>query len=370
MRRITIGLAATCLIVGTTGVSLGATPSAPPAGDVAGGRIVYAFTPQGGQAHVFTMAPDGSDVVQVTPFESGWAIPSPDGSRLAVPQPVGDERQTTAILGLDGSDLRTLPLPDDSTISLTPSAWSPDGGRIALEGSSDADPSLNGIHLLDIDAETVTRVTTVEQPWAHDVPVAFSPDGRSLLVVRLPDGSERGDLFVLRLDDRSWHRVSPDGQLVWVSPFTLTPASWSPDGATIAYAAFLGATQNSGIFVVGADAGDPVQVSDWGPFATGVVFSPDGKWLLYDMGVDGGAFHQLHVVRPDGTDRQRITDLQTTGSGNCCGAWSSTGREVVFQNGDDATSQLWTMGRDGGPARQVTSEPGFHAYYSWTRPAE
>jgi Tol biopolymer transport system component len=367
MHTIRIGLAVSCLVIGTAGVGLAASPSSPPSGAASDGRIAYAFTPRdGGASHVFTMAPDGSDALQVTPFESGWGVWSPDGTHLAVPQPMGDGRTTTAIVDPDGSDLRTLPLPDGGTLSLGPSAWSPDGARIALEGWSEADPSFNGIHVLEVGQEAITRLTTVEDPWVHDIPLAFSPDGDSLLVVRLPASGDRGDLFLLRLDDRSMRRLNPEGQLVWFNPFTTTPASWSPDGASIAFVAFDGTSSTSAVYLVGTDGADPVQVSDQGSFATSAVFSPDGQWLLYDMAIGGSSFHDLFVVHPDGSDLHPITDRNTTGSGDCCAAWSPSGQRILFQNGSDSTSQLWTMAADGTDARQLTTEPGFHAYYSWS----
>ena len=78
----------------------------------------------------------------------------------------------------------------------------------------------------------------------------------------------------------------------------------------------------------------------------------------------------LSEVRPDGSDLHAITDRTTTGSGNCCAAWSPTGQRILFQNGSDTTSQLWTMASDGSGARQLTTDPGFHAYSSWSVAAD
>jgi Tol biopolymer transport system component len=363
MHRIRTALIATCLVATTTGAALAATPSSSPDGSGSQGRIAYAYGSDG-PMHVFTMAPDGSHRTQVTPFESQWGSWSPDGSHLAVMQPLPDGRVTSAIVSPDGSDLRSLPLPDDSALSLAPSAWSTDGTRLALEGWNDKDPSMNGIHVLDVATERITRLTTVTAPWVHDVPVSWSPDDASMLVVRLRDDSGRGELFTLGLEDGSWQRVTPEGQQAWLNGFNVA-GDWTPDGASIAYTGFDGDTAQSATFVVAVDGGEPVQVSDWGRYQTGVQVSPDGQWLLYDTDLASSGNHQLYLVRPDGTDGHAVTDMATTGLGNCCGTWSPDGRQVLFQNGDASSAQLWVMGVDGSGARQVTTDPGGYSTYAW-----
>lgn len=364
MHRSFAGLAASCLLIGATGAVLAAEPSSPTGGEAGDGRIVYAFAAPGGSSHVFTVRPDGTDVTQVAPFEADWAVPSPDGSRLAMPQPLDDGRVTTALVRWDGSDLRSLPLPDDGGLSLAPSAWSPDGSRIALEGWSDADASANGIQLLDIEHETITRLTTVESPYRHDVPVGWSPDGTALLVLRLPDDGDRGDLFALGIDDLAWRRLTPEGQTAWLNGFSV-PGTWSPDGGSIAFVAFDGQTPASAVYVVDAAGGEPVRVSAQGRYATGARFSPDGRWVLYDMDPNGGGVHYVDAVRPDGTEEHAITDRETTGSGTCCGTWSPDGDHVLFQDGDASAAHLWTVAADGTDPRQLTTEAGGYVNYSW-----
>jgi Tol biopolymer transport system component len=361
-----IGAIASLLMLASAGVVSAASPATPGAsnGPAAGtpDRIVYAFGQPGTDLHVFTMAPDGTDVIQVTPFDSHWGVWSPDGTRLAVPQAQADGRMTTMIIGWDGSDPRTLPLPDDSAQSLAVAAWSADGTRIVYDGFSDTDPSLNGIFTSDPDGGDLVRITTAEG-GGHDVLLSFSPDGRSLLVVRTPATGNLGDLYVMAADGSAMRRVTPEGQQVWLTDWDV-PATWSPDGASIAFTAFEGPDARSATFVVGADGDEPVQVSDWGMYDTGARFSPDGQWVLYDMAL-AGEQHDLFLVHPDGSGRVRLTDLHTTGVGNCCGNWAPDSQHVVFQAGPDSAAQLWTVAIDGTDARQITTAAGEYGSYSW-----
>lgn len=367
MRRMqTLAIAGCLVLVGAEAAA--ATSPASPGASIApaagsSGRIAYTFGLPGTDAHVFTMAPDGTDVIQVTPFDSHYSVWSPDATRLAVPQARSDGLVTTTVIGWDGSDPLTMTLPDDSSLNLAPAAWSPDGTTMAFDGWSDTQPALNGIHTGTPTGEDLIRITTVPEPGAHDPPIAYSPDGRSLLILRLPASGDFGDLYLMAPDGSGMRQLTTEGQHAWLNSFSV-PASWSPDGAFIAYTAFEGPEGRSATFVVSASGGDPVQVSDWGSYNTGARFSPDGQWVLYDTALANGQ-HDLFIVHPDGSSRTRRTDARTTGMGNCCGTWAPDGQSVLFQAGPDSAAQLWTVSVDGTGARQLTTEAGEYGGYAW-----
>ena len=366
-----VGVVAIGLVLTGGGIASAGSPAAPvPSGSPAegpSGRIAYTFGVPGTDAHVFTMAPDGTDVIQVTTFDSDYSVWSPDSTRLAVPQARSDGLVTTTVIGWDGSDPKTRPLPVDGSLNLAPAAWSPDGATLAFEGWSDAEPATNGIYAGTPTGEDLIRVTTVPQPGAHDVPIAYSPDAGSLLVLRLPAFADYGELYVMSADGSDLRRLTTEGQRMWLNSFNV-PASWSPNGTFIAYTAFEGPEGRSATFVVSASGGDPVQVSEWGSYDTGARFSPDGQWVLYDMAVTGEQ-HDLFIVHPDGSNRTRLTNPQTTGMGSCCGTWAPDGQSVLFQAGPDSAAQLWTVSIDGTGARQLTTKPGEYVGYAWAATA-
>ena len=362
MHRIRIGLAASCLMAATIGVATAQSPSPDETTPAPAGRIVFSHAAAGAEQYVYTMAADGSDPVRLGSSPSMVGVPSPDGSRVAVTQQQADGRWTSTVMGPDGSDPVSLPPPDDSDLNLSPVAWSPDGAQLALEGWSDTDRTRNGIYTATPAGEDLSPLLTTMVPDGHAVPVAWSPDGTSLLFLQLPDDGDQGELYVLDGDSTQPRRLSAEGQHVWLNGFNVA-GSWSPDSGSVAYTA--SDATGSAAFVVPASGGEPVQISDLGNYPTGARFSPDDAWVLFDIAAPGAGVHELWLVRPDGTDGHPITDPGTTGTGNCCGAWSPDGQHILFQTGDASAALLWTVDSDGTGALQVTTDPGEYSNYSW-----
>ena len=189
-----------------------------------------------GEAHLYTMAPDGSEVRDLTlgldPVANHPPQWAPDGRRLAVvgieTRMVGANRyeRYTQIytVGADGTDVKRIPA------AVSGPSWSPDGERLAfakLDGDEVA------LHTIAADGSDAQRVTTIDG-WhpRHGEPdptrawietVAWSPAGEQILYTCGPA------VCVVDLD----------GTLVGTSPSDLTDgsvAAWSPDGSTIAIA--------------------------------------------------------------------------------------------------------------------------------------
>ena len=79
---------------------------------------------------LFSMAAEGSDIQRLAPADRGEVgLPprwSPDGQLLAYVRGVGSAEQAVYTVGADGSNLRQI-----SAAASLPS-WSPDGARLAL----------------------------------------------------------------------------------------------------------------------------------------------------------------------------------------------------------------------------------------------
>ena len=175
------------------------------------------------------------------------------------------------------------------------SDWSPDGTRIAFDYADDT-----GFHIATITPDGEQRRTLISEPGVQETP-DWSPDGQWItygaMDPSLPFFST--SIWVIRADGTDARRVTSGG-------FDLEPV-FSPDGTRIAFTRITnpgeGDPQIQSLLTVNRDGSDLREVvapraglehPDW---------SPDGKWLGFDIApdqpslADSGA---LLAVRPDG----------------------------------------------------------------------
>jgi len=101
----------------------------------------------------------------------------------------------------------------------------------------------------------------------------------------------------------------PDSVARAVAEIAGAPGAWcpalSPDGDSVAYV-----TDRSGIPRLEVTAVDgrtpPAELSGPGEEVVSVAWSPDGAWLAYLVSPGGSICAELHVVRPDGSDRRLL----------------------------------------------------------------
>ncbi len=220
-----------------------------------------------GQAAIVPGKPDESYLVdQITPIDGEAEMPKPPREPMSA---VEIERVTRWIAegAVDDTPLGGGPRFDaDHPPTYTgpptlPSVdVSPDGKRIAVAAFYE-------VQILDAESgESLSRLIGLS-PRVNTV--RFSPDGSRLAAVGGTPG-EAGEIQI-------WDVAS--GELVLSKPMTydtLTGASWSPDGQTLAF----GANDNV-VRAIDAETGDQVLFQgaheDW---VRDTVFTPDGKHLV------------------------------------------------------------------------------------------
>jgi Tol biopolymer transport system component len=148
-------------------------------------------------------------------------------------------------------------------------AWSPDGTRLAFSQTGNLDPYTS----TDMIALTVTNVADI--------------------LPSLETGFAR-TLPSLALTDEAASNISP---------------SWSPDSRQIVYASDAGSAGIYDLYVVDADGGEPVNITDdsvFGNFSNNInpVWLPDGRILFAS---DRAGSLDLYVINPDGSGRRRLT---------------------------------------------------------------
>jgi hypothetical protein len=196
--------------------------------------VVSDATWPGAGEQLYTMAPDGSNVLQLTHVadarDPAW---SPTGTQIAY-----DDGATVFVVGVDGVSPQAIGPGTDP-------AWSPDGRSLVL---------VRERRLVVVDVKTLAarRVTDdVSTLWAEAQP-AWSRNG-TIVFAGYPTGGASG-LFTVPAAGGTPTRLTMAGE---------TSPAWSPDGATIA------ALRGRDLWTMRADG------SDAAPLATNM-YEPSG----------------------------------------------------------------------------------------------
>jgi len=258
---------------------------------VSNGLIIFSLPLERGGEPLFGVAPDGSDLRQLTP--EGAAVyrspdVSPDGSTVvAVHEIEGFEpgRSMLATVPITGGWPTWLL--DEPSVVLDP-AWSPDGTRIAFAGSPGGP---FGIYVLDLRGGGVELVPGTDEIDVGDP--TWSPDGSRIAFEAMDTNHVRWEIYSLRLDGSELTNLTntPDESETW-------PAwSWAND--RIAFVR--GGNALSGLYTIAPDGTDEILVDDELPAPVSPVWSPDGTRLAFSA--DTG---QVYTIRPDGTGLQAV----------------------------------------------------------------
>ncbi|MEV0154002.1 hypothetical protein AB0H57_09720 [Micromonospora sp. NPDC050686] len=157
----------------------------------------------------------------------GDLLLSPDGRRLAampwlegidgLPTPAdpGDPQGVTSVVDLSTGKNRTYP-------GGFPLAWSPDGRSLLLRPTTE-DPRLGGLNLVDLATGRVRPLPRIEEQFRLGNLAAFSPDGSRLAVATVDA------LYVVETAGMTVRRIAaltPAERLAG-------PGAWSPDGTRL-----------------------------------------------------------------------------------------------------------------------------------------
>ncbi|MEJ2202796.1 MAG: protein kinase [Gemmatimonadota bacterium] len=281
-------------------------------------------------------------------------------------------REVSAPLMIQSFDERSLELVGQARVIAEGVAY---GGPGAPDYVPDFTTSRDGTLIYTTSSDTrdttdvvwVTRdgvVRPVDPAWTDQLTLngalMLSPDGRRL---------------ALTLDGQIWIRELDNGQMTQLSFEGGMRPEWTPDGSHLAYVADRGSPTHRGTYIRRADGTEAERPLVFDPaHVIEVVFSPDGRWIVYRTG--GAGVSDLYALRSDGDTTRvplvvtpvqeaqpvvspdsrwlayvtlqtgrpqvRVRPFPNTNEGNWLvsphggtePAWGHTGRELFYRDGD------------------------------------
>jgi eukaryotic-like serine/threonine-protein kinase len=213
-------------------------------------------------------------------------------------------------------------------------------------------PALGGA-VEKVDVETNTAISFSPDAEHYAFGQSYRAEGLTFVKIAAA-GSERRVLG---------RREQPDYFLI----FDAASVAWSPDGETVAVAAYNAEAGGDYMTVVGLGATDGREIllttRRWAS-VTNVAWLPDGSGLLLTASDQLSMPKQLWLLSYPGGEASRITnDLDEYNSISV----TADGRGVLAVQNNDISS-VWTMEAKPGmsDARQIASEAGHHSAVGWT----
>jgi Tol biopolymer transport system component len=236
------------------------------------------WDPATGPGPLFRAEPDGTQVTQLSDLPGLFSDWRADGRRIAFDFFDPDGNEQIATMTAEGSDLRVIT--SGPGIHEIPS-WSPSGRRIVFDFSAEPDPNTPGFE---------TRLWTMRA-----------------------DGSKAGPLPMDQPGFDNEPRYSPNGRWIVFSRLRNTDTG-----------------QEAALYIVGAKGGEVRQLTPYASdtaheFVEHPTWSPDSRWIIFDVGPDG----TIEAIRPDGGDRHTILRA-TEGFGGHKPWFSPDGSLILF----------------------------------------
>ncbi len=262
---------------------------APPASPYAD-TIVFVSTrggdPSEMKLELFLLDPHTKEVTAVETGIDGCVLPkwSPDGSRILF--------STMNIWNLytvkpDGTDLIQI-----TDFRSNNADWSPDGKQIVFQSDHQDEPQdTPDLYIMDITGENLVEI--LDDPPNADYSPRWSPDGSTILFISNRSGKE--EIFTIQADGSGIQQLSNMTDPV-------ANAEWSPDGTRIAFVK--GPPDGENLFIADADDfnANVVQLTSDGKGIGQVAFSPDGKQMIFNSGAE------LWTINVDGSNLVQLTD--------------------------------------------------------------
>ena len=326
-----------------------------------------------------------------------WPVWSPDGRTIAFERYVGEMVQLMLIPALGGPERKLCEFHRWLDRSSFLPDWSPDSEWLIVPITTGSSAVLSRV---SVETGEATPIIQAQEALA-DLKPALSPDGKTLLYIRIAPFSSGGDLWSVRVDKNM--RAIDLPRRVPMGGAKILQSQWTADGKGIIAVTLGGFIR---LPAGGSNSPQPIPLPDRyvGLFAVSRQnnrlaystmrgdaniwrvdlsvkathperliastlrdvyprYSPDGRKLAFYTNRTGGG-NQIWLADADGRNQQQLTFVKfgSTATPN----WSPDGRAIAFDLLSFGKYRIYTIGADGGKITPLTRGPNdFGA--TWSR---
>jgi len=218
-----------------------------------------------------------------------------------------------------------------------------DGTRLYFSQMSNGDPEL--AVALAVNGE----ISHFQLPEEIGAPLigSLAPDGSKLLIHSHLQAEPEQPL---------WIAPTLGGDARRVPNVLAHDATWMPDGRHLLIA------NSSELTIVAADGTDQHKLASTPGLAFWLRWSPDGRRLRFTLRDPKRQTTELWEVAANGSNPHPLLQGWSQPASECCGSWTSDGRDFVFQSEHNGHKNIWALRerpwllRDRKP-RQITNGP-------------